>query len=61
MAPPDGSSGVSVWVRADSIGEAVDVAVALVSDTATTVMGEHHPLWDVRIGPVHIAGPDEDT
>ena len=51
MPPPDGSLGISCWVRASTVGEAADIAFAVVSDAATSVTGEAHPLWDLRVVP----------
>lgn len=51
MSPPDGSLGISCWVRASTVGEAADIAFTVMSDAATSVTGEPHPLWDLRIVP----------
>lgn len=51
MPPPDGSLGVSCWVRASTVGEAADTACKVVSDAATSVTALVHPLWDLRAVP----------
>lgn len=51
MPPPDGSLGISCWVRASTVGEAADIAFTVVSGAATSVTGLVHPLWDLRIIP----------
>src|SRR5207237_545784 len=51
VSPPAGEIGVSLWVRADSAGDAVDKALRIVKSAATTVTGKYHPLWDMRIVP----------
>jgi hypothetical protein len=49
--PPEGSAGVGLWVRSDSIGGAVDAAVRVVAGAAAD-LDEHLALWDVRALPV---------
>jgi hypothetical protein len=51
MAPPDGSLGVSCWVRATSAGRAADLALTLVTAAATKLTGVEHQLWDLRVIP----------
>src|SRR4051794_11369937 len=51
MAPPDGSIGISCWIRADSAGEAVENALSVVTEAAATVTGKQLPLWDIRLVP----------
>jgi hypothetical protein len=51
MSPPDGSIGVSCWVRANSAGQAADEVVRIVNEAATAVTGQRHPLWDLRLVP----------
>ena len=60
VSPPEGDVGVSVWVRAGSVGAAVDAATALVLRCAAEVGLEGASLWDLRVVPhpaVGIADP----
>lgn len=63
MPPPDGSLGVSCWMRAPSVGQAADAGVRLVVDAAHDLTGEDHPLWDVRLLPASavLTRKDETT
>jgi hypothetical protein len=49
--PPEGSVGVSCWVRADGVGEAVQVGYEAVVAAAGEVTGLSLPLWDLRVVP----------
>ena len=51
LEPPEGSIGVSCWVRADTLGEAAQVAHDVVVQACTTVTGRTHELWDLRLLP----------
>lgn len=51
LPPPEGSVGVSCWVRADSVGEAVQVGYEAVVAAAGEVTGLSLPLWDLRVVP----------
>ena len=51
MPPPEGSVGVSCWVRADSVGEAVQIGHDAVVSAAREVTGLSLPLWDLRVVP----------
>jgi hypothetical protein len=51
MPPPEGSVGVSCWVRADTVGEAVQVGHDAVVAAASGVTGLSLPLWDLRVVP----------
>ncbi len=51
MPPPEGSVGVSCWVRADSVGDAVQVGHDAVVAAAREVTGVALPLWDLRVVP----------
>ena len=51
LDPPEGSIGVSCWVRADTVGLAADLGHAVVSEAAQEVTGENLPLWDLRVVP----------
>jgi hypothetical protein len=51
MSPPEGEAGVTVWVRAPSIGAAVDAAAALVLRCAAEAGIEGASLWDLRVVP----------
>jgi hypothetical protein len=60
VSPPEGEAGVSVWVRAASVGAAVDAATALVLRCAAEVGLEGASLWDLRVVPhaaVGVADP----
>jgi hypothetical protein len=51
MPPPEGSVGVSCWVRADTLGDAVQVGHDAVVAAAREVTGLSLPLWDLRVVP----------
>jgi|GEM_PF-3135090 len=51
MPPPEGSLGVSFWVRADTVGAAVQVGFDAVLAAAKQVTGQTLPLWDLRVVP----------
>ena len=51
MPPPEGSIGVSCWVRADDVGQAASVGHAAVAAAAQDVTGLSLPLWDLRVVP----------
>lgn len=51
LNPPEGSIGVSVWVRADSAGDAANLAHEAVAAAALAVTGLRLPLWDLRVVP----------
>jgi hypothetical protein len=51
MPPPEGSIGVSLWVRADTLGAAVQTGFDAVHAVAQRVTGRVLPLWDLRILP----------
>ena len=51
IPPPEGSVGVSLWVRADSVGAAVQVGFDAVQTAAAEIIGKTLPLWDLRVVP----------
>ena len=51
MPPSEGSLGASLWVRADTIGAAVQVGFDAVQTVAEEVTGQTLPLWDLRVVP----------
>ena len=51
MPPPEGSIGVSCWVRADDVGQAARVGHAAVVAAAQDVTGLSLPLCDLRVVP----------
>jgi hypothetical protein len=51
MDPPDGSLGVSCWVRADAVGEAVQTGTDTVVAACVELTGRSSELWDVRVLP----------
>ena len=51
LNPPEGSIGVSCWVRADTVGEAASVGHEAVAEAALAVTGLPLPLWDLRVVP----------
>lgn len=51
LNPPEGSIGVSCWVRADTVGEAASVGHQSVVEAALAVTGMRLPLWDLRVVP----------
>jgi hypothetical protein len=51
MPPPEGSVGVSLWVRADTVGVAVQVGFNAVQAATQEVTGHALPLWDLRVVP----------
>ena len=51
MPPPEGSVGVSCWVRADTVGDAVQVGHDAVVAAAHEVTGLVLPMWDLRVVP----------
>lgn len=51
IAPPEGELGVELWVRAATIGEAVDAATELVLRCAAEAGLGDASLWDVRTIP----------
>ena len=51
IPPPEGSVGVSMWVRADSVGAGVQVGFDAVQAAAAEVTGKILPLWDLRVVP----------
>jgi hypothetical protein len=51
MDPPDGSLGVSMWVRADAVGEAVQTGTDAVVAACAQMTGRSLELWDVRVLP----------
>lgn len=51
MSPPEGSIGVSCWVRADDVGSASQVGHDAVASAAQKVTGLALPLWDLRVVP----------
>jgi hypothetical protein len=51
LNPPEGSIGVSCWVRADTVGDAASVGHEVVTEAALAVTGLPLPLWDLRVVP----------
>jgi len=51
MPPPEGSVGVSCWVRADTAGQAAQTALDAVVAAAREVTGAALPQWDLRLVP----------
>jgi hypothetical protein len=51
LNPPEGSIGVSCWVRADNVGQATRVGHDAVVAAAQEVTGQLLPLWDLRVVP----------
>lgn len=51
LDPPEGSIGVSCWVRADTVGAAAEVGHQSVVSAALAVTGVRLPLWDLRVVP----------
>jgi hypothetical protein len=51
MDPPEGSIGVSCWVRADAVGEAAQVGHDVVLEACTRFTGRTYALWDLRLLP----------
>jgi hypothetical protein len=51
LDPPEGSIGVSCWVRADTVGAAAGTGYEAVVAAALAVTGERLALWDLRVVP----------
>ena len=51
MIPPGGALGADIWVRADSVGDAADLALDVVEREVRAVAGDRPLLWDVRVIP----------
>jgi hypothetical protein len=51
LDPPEGSIGVSCWVRADTVDEAAKVGHESVVEAALAVTGSRLTLWDLRVVP----------
>jgi len=51
LPAPDGEVGVSCWVRADSLGDAAQLAFDVVSRAYTEISGRPAELWDLRLLP----------
>ena len=51
LNPPEGSIGVSCWVRADNVGLATQLGHDAVVAAAQEVTGLSLPLWDLRVVP----------
>lgn len=51
LDPPEGSIGVSCWVRANSVGEAADLCYESVVEAALAVTGQRLRPWDLRAVP----------
>src|SRR5436309_6193077 len=49
MEPPDGSLGVSCWVRADSASAAIATVLPVVPAATTAPTGPQHPQRDLRL------------
>lgn len=51
LPAPDGEVGVSCWVRANSVGEAAQLAYDVVSRAYREVTEHEAHLWDLRLLP----------
>jgi hypothetical protein len=51
LPAPGGEVGVSCWVRADSVGDAAQLAFGVLSRAYTEVSGLPADLWDLRLLP----------
>jgi hypothetical protein len=60
MEPPGGSLGVTCWVRADSVGGAVQAGYDAVQSACTQVTTRPHALWDLRVLPRDAITPRAD-
>jgi len=49
LDPPEGSLGVSCWVRADTVGQAANIGHQAVVEAALSLTGQRLPLWDLRV------------